>query len=125
MPVAPPSASGGVQSVPHALEEHTPSLVGPLSIMTMGDNARLPPFANAEALVTMRLTEAGPSGTAIAAASSTGQIRMHVLTGAVQPTWDAAAPRCMTAGQDILAVHNQASTGCVFACWHAPDNLFF
>jgi nuclear pore complex protein Nup88 len=103
---------------PHALDDYSPALVGPLLVGTAeqgpvddsssggGYNRRLLP-GPVEALLMWRFSGAC---TAVAIASAKGPIAVHLLAGGAAPSWHPAPPQCVVEGLNIRAVRCQASS---------------
>ena len=115
---SPQSSTSIVTSVPHALDEHSPVLVGPIPFVTPGSD----PFSTmtessaaagsvidftshsttttsssnsnnkAESMLWMSI---GNGCSAILIGTTDGTIGAHILTGSAVPTWHECAPQCL------------------------------
>ncbi|KAG7667001.1 hypothetical protein Ndes2526B_g04509 [Nannochloris sp. 'desiccata'] len=104
---------------PHALEDHSPALVGPLLIGTAeegaGDsqssgsrnNNKSPLPSPTEALLMWRFSGVC---TAVAVASAKGPVAAYLLSGGAIPCWHSAPPQCVVDGLNLRAVRCQAAS---------------
>lgn len=103
---------------PHALDDHSPALVGPLPIATADGTAVAAVAAGgsagahgpipspAEGLLMWRFAGAC---TAVAIASSRGPVGVHLLAGGAAPCFQSMAPQCVAEGTELRAVRCQAA----------------
>lgn len=108
-PQDPAFSSGMVQSVPNALDEHVPALVGPLPVAAAGGGQqRLTQVAGgADVAQALLFSRFGEGCTAVAAATARGYVGLHLLAGEAAPAWYEAAPQCVLEGLEIEAVRSQ------------------
>jgi hypothetical protein len=123
-------------SVPHALDEHSPALVGPIPFITPGSDP-FPSTAGTNAsgggggggvgsiidftinstncsVESMLWISVGNGCSAVLITTTDGTVGAHILTGTAVPTWQESTPQCLLSGTDdgVLAVRSQVrSTG--------------
>jgi hypothetical protein len=120
-------------SVPHALDEHSPVLVGPIPFITPGSD----PFSSTAVTNTsggggegvgsiidltinstscsvesMLWMSVGNRCSAVLIATTDGTVGAHILTGTAVPTWQESTPQCLLSGTDdgVVAVRSQVSS---------------
>jgi nuclear pore complex protein Nup88 len=103
--------------LPHALDEHSPALVGPLLIGTAeegpgehlqssNNNNKNPLPGPAEALLLWRFSGAC---TVLVVASAKGPVAVYLLAGGAIPCWHPAPPQCVVDGLNLRAVRCQTA----------------
>jgi len=98
----------------HALDDHSPALVGPLLFGTAEEGAadfgrnnnKSPLPSPTEALLMWRFSGAC---TALAIASAQGPVAVYVLAGGAIPYWHLVPPQCVVENLDLRAVRCQAA----------------
>lgn len=123
-----PSSSTIIISVPHALDEHSPVLVGPIPFITPGSD----PFSSftgtssggagsiidftttstSSGVESMLWMSVGNGCSAVLISTTDGTVGAHVLTGTAVPTWQESTPQCLlsSSGTGVMAVRSQVSS---------------
>ncbi|KAL4422420.1 hypothetical protein ABPG75_008617 [Micractinium tetrahymenae] len=129
-PQDPAFASGMVQSVPHALDEHVPALAGPLPVACAGQqqgeqqaSQLVQMSGGSDAAQALLLTRYAEGCSVLAAATARGWLGLHLVAGGASPCWYEAAPQCVCEGMDIQAVRSQVGAVAVAAGADQPQLL--
>lgn len=95
-----------------ALDEHAPSLVGPLHILSAGNATvasalDIPVASNTEETAVVALTALRGPVASMAVATSKGLIAMLIIADTVQPRWSLSPPQCRSEGDRIAGLRLQ------------------
>lgn len=101
-----------------ALDEHAPSLVGPLHILSAGNAIvasvlDIPVASNTEETAVVALTTLRGPVASMAVATSKGLIAMLIIADTVQPRWTLSPPQCRSEGDSIVGLRLQCSLASV------------
>ena len=98
---------------PHALDDHSPALVGPLPVVTAegttSGSTATQNFAVSSPAEGFLLWRFAGACTALAVASARGPVGVHLLAGGAAPRFHQTPPQCITEGTELRAVRCQAA----------------
>lgn len=109
---------------PHALDDHSPVLVGPLPTVSADSNSllthSLTPSSSPAAALQAGIQElnastesmviwsiAGDACSVLAVATDSGTVLVHLVAGCPTPRWHAAVPQCVLDSEELRAVRMQ------------------
>lgn len=118
---ATPGGEALVTSMPHALETHCPSLVGPIALslpdgQSCAHNSYLsadPSLAlnseeEGDEVQAMHMVRVGEGCIAVLLGSGKGAVGVHLLTGCITPVWEESPPQCLLSPLgELLSVRSQ------------------